>query len=74
MGVWTTALRDNGFKRVISLEPQTVYHHWMEGLAQKSDGVVEVLKKDGYEWETYNDLKVPQYIGDMGNTDWSIGK
>ncbi|CAO3645893.1 unnamed protein product [Mucor hiemalis] len=72
LGVWTTALRDNGFKRVISLEPQTVYHHWMEGLAQKSDGVVEVLKKDGYEWETYNDLKVPQYIGDMGNTDWSI--
>lgn len=67
-------MKDIGFKRVISLEPQALYYHWMEGMAQESNGVLEVLKKDGYDWEAYNDLKDPKYIGNMETKDWSTGK
>jgi hypothetical protein len=42
-------------------------------MSQESDGVIEVLKKDGYDWDTYNDLKDPQYLGLMENKDWSKG-
>ncbi|KAG2192502.1 hypothetical protein INT47_005067 [Mucor saturninus] len=71
LGVWTRALKDIGFKRVISLEPQVLYNHWMEGMAQESNGVLEVLKKDGYDWEAYNELKDPKYIGNMETKDWT---
>ncbi|KAI8076545.1 ribosomal RNA adenine methyltransferase KsgA/Erm [Gilbertella persicaria] len=64
LGAWSTALKDVGFKRVISLEPQA-------GLSVESNGVVEVLKKDGYDWETYQDLKDPKYLGNLENKDWS---
>jgi hypothetical protein len=30
LGAWTSALKEGGFKRVIALEPQTTYHHWLE--------------------------------------------
>jgi hypothetical protein len=42
-------------------------------MSQESNGVIEVLKKDGYDWETYNELKDPQYLGLMENKDWSKG-
>lgn len=40
-------------------------------MSEASNGVVEVLKKDGYEWETYLDLKQPEYLGSLENKDWS---
>lgn len=30
LGAWTSALKDAGFKRVISLEPQAIYCNWMQ--------------------------------------------
>ena len=35
---------------------------------------VELLKKDGYDWDTYIDLKKPEYIGNLVDNDWSRGK
>ncbi|KAI8990942.1 ribosomal RNA adenine methyltransferase KsgA/Erm [Mycotypha africana] len=72
LGAWTTALRNNGFKRIIALEPQNAYLNWMEGLSALSDGKIEVVKKDGYTWDTYNCLKDDtKYIGSLENKDWS---
>lgn len=51
-----------------------VYYHWMEGMAQESKGVIEVLKRDGYDWDSYTELKTPKYIGDMNMPDWSKGR
>lgn len=56
------------------MEPQVLYHNWMEGMAKESQGVLEVLKKDGYDWEAYSDLKDPKYLGNMEEKDWSKGK
>ncbi|KAI8080891.1 ribosomal RNA adenine methyltransferase KsgA/Erm [Thamnidium elegans] len=70
LGVWTRAMKDIGFKRIITLEPQNLYFNWVEGMSKVSSGL-EVLKKDGYDWEAYNDLKDPKYIGTMENKDWS---
>ncbi|KAI9473402.1 MAG: ribosomal RNA adenine methyltransferase KsgA/Erm [Benjaminiella poitrasii] len=71
LGVWTTALKDNGFKRTLSLEPFAPYFNWMQGLSEESNNKVEVLKLDGYDWETYNILKEPQYLGSLENKDWA---
>ncbi|KAI8643828.1 ribosomal RNA adenine methyltransferase KsgA/Erm [Parasitella parasitica] len=71
LGIWTTTLKDNGFKRVIALEPVPAYNNWMTGLSEQSAGIVEVLKKDGYDWETYINLKEPQYLGGLENKDWT---
>jgi hypothetical protein len=74
LGAWTSALKEVGFKRVIALEPQLIYYNWLEGMAKESDGVLEVLKKDGYDWDSYTDLKDPKYIGNMAMPDWSKGR
>ncbi|CEP13273.1 hypothetical protein [Parasitella parasitica] len=71
LGTWTMTLKDNGFKRVIALEPVPAYNHWITGLSEQSKGIVEVLKKDGYDWETYIGLKEPQYLGELENKDWT---
>ncbi|GAA5797175.1 hypothetical protein HPULCUR_002554 [Helicostylum pulchrum] len=70
LGVWTKAMKDIGFKRVITLEPQHMYFTWLEGMSKGVSGL-DVLKKDGYDWEAYNDLKDPKYIGELENKDWS---
>jgi hypothetical protein len=43
-------------------------------LSEKSNGVIDVLKKDGYDWETYTSLRDPEYLGTLANQDWSKGK
>lgn len=43
-------------------------------MSQESKGVIETLKIDGYDWEAYNELKEPQYLGTMENKDWSQGR
>lgn len=73
LGVWTKAMKDIGFKRVITLEPQHMYFTWLESMSKGLSGL-EVLKKDGYDWEAYNELKDPKYIGALENKDWSQGK
>jgi hypothetical protein len=43
-------------------------------MSKESNGVLEVLKKDGYDWDTYTDLKEdPKYLNTMENKDWSKG-
>ncbi|KAI8997693.1 ribosomal RNA adenine methyltransferase KsgA/Erm [Pilobolus umbonatus] len=72
LGLWTTAMKNIGFKRILTLEPQPFYRNWMkEQFSNESEGVVEVLKKDGYDWDTYVELKTSEYIGDLENQDWS---
>ena len=29
---------------------------------------------DVYEWDTYGELKRPEHLGNLVNTDWSQGK
>lgn len=74
MGVWTRTLKDMGFKRIIALEPQVQYHHWIDTMDTGPSKVVEAVKKDGYDWETYNILKEPEYLGLLEKKDWSEGK
>ena len=75
MGVWTKALKEVGFERVIALEPQSLYHQWMERINATSDKKFEVLKKDGYDWDSYTELKDPKYgLDELADTDWSKGK
>ncbi|OBZ87605.1 Mitochondrial transcription factor 1 [Choanephora cucurbitarum] len=71
LGAWTSAIKNVGFKRVLSLEPQPVYYNWMQQYSETTDGVVEVLKKDGYDWDTYQDLRAPEYLGQLERKDWS---
>ncbi|KAL4212352.1 Mitochondrial transcription factor 1 [Rhizopus azygosporus] len=72
LGCWTRALKDIGFKRVISLEPQNVYYQWLqEEVFGPSEEKVSIFKMDGYEWETYGELKRPEHLGNLVNTDWS---
>jgi hypothetical protein len=42
-------------------------------LAEQSQGAVIPLKKDGYDWQTYVELKDPEYLGSYINPDWSQG-
>jgi hypothetical protein len=42
-------------------------------MSAESNGVIDVLKKDGYDWDAYNDLKDPKYLGTLENKDWSKG-
>ncbi|CEI93494.1 hypothetical protein RMCBS344292_07726 [Rhizopus microsporus] len=72
LGCWTRALKDIGFKRVISLEPQSVYYQWLqEEVFGPLEEKVSIFKMDGYEWETYGELKRPDHLGSLMNTDWS---
>ncbi|KAI9262770.1 ribosomal RNA adenine methyltransferase KsgA/Erm [Sporodiniella umbellata] len=71
LGTWTSALRDIGFKRVLALEPHAPYYNWVKTIESESGGVIELLKKDGYDWETYNILRDPKYLGNFQNDDWS---
>ncbi|KAI8367801.1 ribosomal RNA adenine methyltransferase KsgA/Erm [Choanephora cucurbitarum] len=71
LGAWTSAIKNVGFKRVLSLEPQPIYYNWMQQYSETTDGVVEVLKKDGYDWDTYQDLRAPEYLGQLERKDWS---
>ncbi|KAI9254581.1 ribosomal RNA adenine methyltransferase KsgA/Erm [Phascolomyces articulosus] len=71
LGTWTTAMENAGFKHIITLENNPKYAKWMGDLAKGSEGVVELLKKDGYDWETYLELKKPEYIGNLADNDWS---
>lgn len=32
-----------------------------------------MVKKDGYDWDTYLDLKKPEYLGNLVDEDWSKG-
>ncbi|KAI8875102.1 S-adenosyl-L-methionine-dependent methyltransferase [Backusella circina FSU 941] len=68
LGYWTRALSDIGFKRILSLETQPHYNKWMQ---QSPIPQTEVIRKDGYNWETFIDLKTPEYLGPLENTDWS---
>ncbi|KAG0188716.1 Mitochondrial transcription factor 1 [Apophysomyces sp. BC1034] len=71
LGVWTAALVNANFKRIITLEPHTQYFNKIEDLAKDSQGIVEAWKKDGYDWEAYVELKKPEYLGKLVNTDWT---
>ncbi|KAF7724394.1 Mitochondrial transcription factor 1 [Apophysomyces ossiformis] len=71
LGVWTAALFNANFKRIITLEPHAQYFQQVEQIAQQSNGVIEALKKDGYDWDTYVELKKPEYLGQLINTDWT---
>lgn len=33
-----------------------------------------MVKKDGYDWDTYLDLKKPEFLGNLVDEDWSKGK
>lgn len=70
MGYWTRALSNIGFDRILSLETQPHYNKWMNESAIPR---VEVIRKDGYNWETFLDLKTPEYLSPLENTDWSKG-
>ncbi|KAG1185673.1 hypothetical protein G6F36_006765 [Rhizopus arrhizus] len=71
LGIWTNALKEIGFKRVLTLEQQPNYFQWMKQVSETSNGVIETIKKDGYDWDTYTFLKDPNYLGSLQNTDWS---
>ena len=63
-----------GFKHIITLENNTKYAKWMGDVANESEGVIELVKKDGYDWDTYLELKKPEYLGKFTDNDWSRGK
>lgn len=42
-------------------------------VSETSNGVIETIKKDGYDWDTYTFLKDPNYLGTLQNADWSKG-
>ncbi|KAI9489465.1 ribosomal RNA adenine methyltransferase KsgA/Erm [Zychaea mexicana] len=71
LGAWTSGMVQAGFKRIITVENNAKYAKWMSDMAKESKGVIELLKKDGYDWDTYLELKKPNYIGDIADTDWS---
>ncbi|CAO3589872.1 unnamed protein product [Absidia cylindrospora] len=53
------------------LEPSIPYLNEMQALANESDGSIIPLKKDGYDWKTYVELKEDAYLGQYINPDWS---
>ncbi|ORZ14118.1 ribosomal RNA adenine dimethylase-domain-containing protein [Absidia repens] len=71
LGVWTSALFNGGFNKIYSLEPNVNYLHEIQALADESDGSIIPLKKDGYDWKTYVELKDNTYLGKYINPDWS---
>ncbi|CAO3628347.1 unnamed protein product [Cunninghamella blakesleeana] len=70
LGVWTSALFNGGFKKIYTLEPAHPYFEHVKELADASKGAIIPLKKDGYKWETYVELKGKEYLGDVIDTNW----
>ncbi|KAI8143708.1 ribosomal RNA adenine methyltransferase KsgA/Erm [Fennellomyces sp. T-0311] len=71
LGAWTGGMAEAGFNRIITLENNAKYAKWIADMAQGSDGVIELLRKDGYDWDTYLELKKPEYLGSLVDNDWS---
>ncbi|KAI8335400.1 ribosomal RNA adenine dimethylase-domain-containing protein [Chlamydoabsidia padenii] len=71
LGAWTSALYNGGFNSIYSLEPVPSYMKLLEDLAGKSQGAIMPLKKDGYDWKTYVELKDQAYLGPLISSDWS---
>ncbi|CAO3646280.1 unnamed protein product [Cunninghamella echinulata] len=71
LGAWTAALFNGGFKKIFTLEPNVHYFEHVKTLAEDSKGGIIPLKKDGYDWETYNELKDEKYLGDLVDMDWT---
>ncbi|KAI7851504.1 ribosomal RNA adenine methyltransferase KsgA/Erm [Circinella umbellata] len=71
LGAWTLGMANAGFKHIFTLENNPKYAKWMGDRAKESDGVIELVKKDGYDWETYLELKQPEYLGKFADNDWS---
>ncbi|KAI8584200.1 hypothetical protein K450DRAFT_218638 [Umbelopsis ramanniana AG] len=71
VGVWTAALVNGGIKKVIALEPHNKFFPYISGLAKESDGAVEAMDLDGYDWSTYLKLKEDKILGSKENQDWS---
>ncbi|KAI9315768.1 ribosomal RNA adenine methyltransferase KsgA/Erm [Dichotomocladium elegans] len=71
LGVWAAGLVNAGCNRVLAVENNPKYAKWMASVADCSNGVIELVKKDGYDWETYVDLKKPEYLGSLIDNDWS---
>ncbi|ORZ20720.1 ribosomal RNA adenine dimethylase-domain-containing protein [Absidia repens] len=71
LGVWTSALFNGGFNSIYSLEPNVPYYKQIKSLADKSEGVIRPLKKDGYDWETYVELKDKAYLGSLMTRAWN---
>ncbi|KAI8089560.1 ribosomal RNA adenine dimethylase-domain-containing protein [Halteromyces radiatus] len=71
LGAWTSALFHGGFKKIYALEPNLRYFDHIQDLSDKSNGVLVPLKKDGYDWQTYVELRDDAYLGKLMTTDWS---
>jgi len=71
VGVWTSALVNGGVKKVIALEPLPKFIPYMTDLAKRSDGAVDAMNIDGYDWSTYLTLKEDNILGSIANPDWS---
>ncbi|CAO3591695.1 unnamed protein product [Absidia cylindrospora] len=71
LGVWTSALFNGGFHSIYSLESHLAYYKQIKALADESNGVIKPLKKDGYDWETYVELKDKAYLGSLMTSDWN---
>ncbi|ORX53647.1 S-adenosyl-L-methionine-dependent methyltransferase, partial [Hesseltinella vesiculosa] len=71
LGAWTSALYNGGVQRIYGLEPAPAYINHLQELAAPAGEDISILKKDGYNWETYIDLKEDQYLGSLVDTDWS---
>ncbi|KAI7862415.1 ribosomal RNA adenine methyltransferase KsgA/Erm [Spinellus fusiger] len=71
LGVWTTALANYGFKKIVSMEPSLPYYTHMETVVEHPSNAINLLRLDGYNWETYNELKKDNYLGETESKDWS---
>ncbi|KAI8381147.1 ribosomal RNA adenine methyltransferase KsgA/Erm [Radiomyces spectabilis] len=71
LGTWTAALANAGFKKILALEPQQHYYKHMMDVKTQAEDVIVPIKKDGYDWSTYVELKKPEYLGHLERPDWS---
>ncbi|CAM0142859.1 hypothetical protein VKS41_002573 [Umbelopsis sp. WA50703] len=71
IGVWSSALLNGGIKKVIALEPNAKFFPFMKELSNQTNGAVEPINLDGYDWSTYLQLKEDSILGSKARSDWS---
>ncbi|KAH8550661.1 ribosomal RNA adenine methyltransferase KsgA/Erm [Umbelopsis sp. PMI_123] len=71
VGVWTSALVNGGIRKVMALEPHNKFSPYISDLAKRSEGAVEAMDLDGYDWSTYLKLKEDNILGSKEDQDWS---
>ncbi|KAI8059100.1 ribosomal RNA adenine methyltransferase KsgA/Erm [Gongronella butleri] len=71
LGVWTSAVYNGGIHRIYGLEPVKPYLEHLNDWTKPAADSITMLKNDGYNWQTYIDLKDEKYLGSLVDTDWS---